>query len=55
MRPDDHYNEPAGLPEELEDHQPNDMPATRGIFITVLVLAAIALGVVALLYHQWAN
>lgn len=53
MSTDKHYNEPGGLPEPLEDHEPNDMPATRGIFMAILVVAIIALAVMALLQLEW--
>ena len=49
MSNDEHYNEPGGLPEPLEDNEPNDLPATRGIFYAVVVVAFIALAVLALL------
>lgn len=53
MSSDEHYNEPGGLPDPLEDNEPNDMPATRGMFIAVLILAGIALAVLALYQIQW--
>jgi len=49
MSTDEHYNETGGLPEPLEDHEPNDLPATHGIFYAVVVVAFIALAVLALL------
>lgn len=53
MSTDKHYNEPGGLPEPLEDHEPTDMPATRGIFLAMMVVAFIALAVMALLQVSW--
>lgn len=53
MSTDEHYNEPGKLPEPLEDEQPNDMPATQGIFIALLVVAFIALIALALLQVKW--
>ncbi len=53
MSTDEHYNEQGGMPEPLEDHKPTDMPATRGIFVAVLVVAAIAMVVLAVLQVQW--
>lgn len=53
MNTDKHFNEPGGLPEPLEDHEPNDMPATRGMFFAVMVVAFIAVAVLALLQVQW--
>ena len=53
MSTDKHYNEPGGLPEPLEDHQPTDMPATLGIFLAVIVVAFIAVTVLALLQIEW--
>lgn len=41
------------MPEPLEDNKPTDMPATRGIFVAVLVVAAIAMVVLAVLQVQW--
>ena len=43
MSTDEHYNEPGGLPEPLQDHEPTDMPATRGIFLAVVAVGLIAL------------
>lgn len=53
MSTDEHYNEPGKLPEPLEDDQPNDMPATQGIFIALVVVAFIALIALALLQVKW--
>ncbi len=53
MSTDKHYNEPGGLPEPLEDHEPNDMPATQGMFLAVVVVAFIAIAVLALLQMAW--
>jgi hypothetical protein len=53
MSSDEHYNEPGKLPEPLEDEQPNDLPATHGMFIAVIAVAFIALVVLALLQVKW--
>ena len=37
---DEHYNQPGKLPEPLEDEEPTDLPATKWIFISVLVVSA---------------
>jgi hypothetical protein len=52
MSSDEHYNEPGKLPEPLEDDQPNDLPATHGMFIAMIVVAFIALAVLVLLQVQ---
>ena len=49
MSTDEHYNEPGGLPRPLEDHEPTDMPATRGIFLAVVTVGLIALIVLVIL------
>lgn len=48
MATDKHYNEPGQLPEQLEDHKPNDMPATRKMFIVIALLAAVGFATVAI-------
>jgi len=54
MATDKHYNIPGGMPEPLEDPKPTDMPATRNMFIVIVVLAIIALVVLATLaMTQW--
>lgn len=53
MSTDKHFNEPGELPEPLEDNEPNDMPATQGMFIAVVVVAFIALAVLVLLQMAW--
>lgn len=47
MATDKHFNEPGGLPEPLEDHQPNDKPATISMFVVMAIVAAIAIGALA--------
>jgi hypothetical protein len=49
---DEHYNEQGELPEPLEDKQPTDMPATKWIFITLVVLGAVGMVVMAFLYDR---
>lgn len=49
---DEHYNEQGELPEPLEDEQPTDMPATRWIFVMVVVVAVVGMVVMALLYDR---
>jgi hypothetical protein len=53
MATDKHYNEPGVMPEPLQDKRGTDMPATRGIIITIVALAAIGLLVIALSYWFW--
>ncbi|MBX2974197.1 MAG: hypothetical protein KF797_13965 [Flavobacteriales bacterium] len=53
MSTDEHYNEPGGLPEPLEDKEPNDMPATKGMFLAVVVVAFIAVAVLVMLQRMW--
>jgi len=53
MATDKHYNEPGVMPEPLQDKRGTDMPATRGIMITIVALAAIGLLVIALSYWFW--
>ncbi|HNR55822.1 MAG TPA: hypothetical protein PKJ19_11695 [Flavobacteriales bacterium] len=50
MSTDEHYNESGGLPEPLQDHEPTDMPATRGIFFAVVIVGLI--GLVALVVFE---
>lgn len=53
MSTDKHYNEPGGVPEILEDKQPNDMPATLGIPVMILIVAAVAIAALALFQYLW--
>ncbi len=48
---DEHYNEQGELPKPLEDEQPTDMPATRWIFVMVVV-AVVGMLAMALLYDR---
>lgn len=48
MAMDEHYNDLGGLPKPLEDHEPSDMPATIGVFVAILAVAAISFVVLAL-------
>lgn len=48
MALDEHYNEPGAVPEPLEDHEPSDKPASIGIFVAIIALAA--LGLAALIF-----
>lgn len=50
MPTDEHYNEPGGVPEPLEDHEPTDMPATVNMFVVIGALALISLGVIVVVY-----
>ena len=52
MSSDEHYNEPGKMPKPLDDDQPNDMPATQGIFIAMIVVAFFAVAVLMLLQVQ---
>lgn len=49
---DEHYNQPGKLPEPLEDEEPTDLPATKWIFISVLVVSAIAIVWMAFLHDK---
>ncbi|MBK8339504.1 MAG: hypothetical protein IPK99_05595 [Flavobacteriales bacterium] len=49
MPTDKHFNEQAGMPEPLEDHQPTDMPATRTMFVVLAIVAFLGLVVLATL------
>ncbi|MBP6311763.1 MAG: hypothetical protein KA408_05800 [Flavobacteriales bacterium] len=51
MATDEHYNEPGELIEPLEDPQPTDMPATKGMFVAIIIVAAI--GMVTLMVLVW--
>jgi hypothetical protein len=33
MSADKHFHPPAPVPDALEDHQPDDMPAARGVIL----------------------
>ncbi len=50
MATDKHYNEQGGMPEGLEDHKPNDLPATRKMFIVIALLAAVGFATVAVVW-----
>jgi hypothetical protein len=50
MPTDEHYNEPGGVPEPLEDHEPTDMPATVNMFVVIGALALISLVVIVVVY-----
>lgn len=54
---DAHYNDHGELPEPLEDDEPTDLPATKWLFVALVVVACIALAVMAYLYEQqgWAK
>ena len=49
---DEHYNEHGELPEPLEDEQPTDMPATKWLFVILVVVAMIAMAGMAYLYEK---
>lgn len=49
---DEHYNQPGKLPEPLEDEEPTDLPATKWIFISVLVVSVIAMVWLAFLHDK---
>jgi hypothetical protein len=49
MSTDKHFNEQAGMPEPLEDHEPTDMPATRTMIVVVAIVAFLGLVVLATL------
>ncbi len=42
MAKDKHYNEPGVMPEALEDTKGTDMPATRVMYIAIVVVAIIS-------------
>lgn len=52
MPTDKHFNEQAGMPEPLEDHQPTDMPATRTMFVVLAIVAFLSLVVLATLHFS---
>jgi hypothetical protein len=45
---DEHFNKSGELPGPLEDDRPSDMPATKFMFVAMVVVAAI--GVIWLIY-----
>ena len=53
MATDKHFNEPGGVPELLEDDQPNDMQATLSIPIMIRIVAAVAIAALALFQYVW--
>lgn len=50
MATDKHYNEKGMLPDQMEDDKPNDLPATRNMFVVIALLAAVGL-IVAVVYE----
>ena len=54
MAADKHYHQPApNLPEALEDHQPDDMPAARSLFLILIALFGIAIVVAVIVYQSY--
>ncbi len=51
MSADEHFNAEGGIPPEVDDHQPTDMPATVGIVVMIGVVALV--GVVVVLLVQF--
>lgn len=49
MSADKHFHPPAPVPEFLEDHQPDDMPAARSIGFVLLGLIIVCLGIIAVM------
>ena len=49
MSADKHFHPPAPVPDALEDHQPDDMPAARGLFVVILSLLLVCSLVAAVL------
>ena len=52
MATDEHYNEPGGVPPALEDHKPNDMPATRWMYY-IIGGALVVFLLVVMVNHFW--
>jgi hypothetical protein len=52
MSADKHFHPPAPVPDALEDHQPDDMPAARGLVVVILSLLVVCSLVAALILGQ---
>ncbi len=54
MAADKHYHQPAPhLPEALEDHQPDDMPAARNIIVLIISLLALCTIILGAIYYSY--
>ena len=49
MSADKHFHPPAPVPDALEDHEPDDMPAARGLVVVILSLLVVCSLVAALI------
>lgn len=51
MAADKHFHPPAPVPEALEDHKPDDMPAARSMMVIIGGILALGAVVATLLYY----
>lgn len=52
MAADKHFDQTGVVPEALEDHQPDDMPAARAIGVVVIVLLVVCTIITAIMFSK---
>ncbi len=52
MSADKHFDQTGAVPEALEDHQPDDMPAARTIGVVVMLLLVVCSVIAAIIFNQ---
>ncbi len=52
MPSDKHFDPPSTMPEALQDHQPDDMPAARSIGIVILCLLVVGAIIAVVIYGR---
>lgn len=52
MSADKHFNQHGGIPEAMDDHRPDDMPAAKTIVVLVVALLVVCTVITAVIYGR---